>query len=151
MKRNNMYTSALVKAKAINVGQFDALNEVGQLVSELTPDELAAPGFYFFSHRGKGIVVARFYIGRQRSKSGLRNIASQIRTRRSNVGNRIMDGATVYDIFFIPVDKMKTLTTAFGKGKLGTLLSRAHVTQYQNLEEMNRMLNDHFKFYSQNY
>lgn len=148
MKRNIMYTSNLVKAGAEIVATFDA---DGVLASERTPDQLASPGFYFFGHRNKGTVYARFYIGRQRSKTGLRNIASQLRCCRSNVGGRIMASLTTFDVYFVPVDKMKSLTTAFGKGKLGSMLTRAHSSQYQNLEEMNRMLNDHFKFYAQVY
>ncbi|YP_010278171.1 hypothetical protein KNT57_gp004 [Shigella phage KNP5] len=46
---------------------------------------------------------------------------------------------------------MKPLTTGFGKGQLALAFTRNHHSEYQTLEEMNRMLADNFKFVLQAY
>ncbi|EQA7786862.1 hypothetical protein ACX818_001456 [Acinetobacter baumannii] len=46
---------------------------------------LSGPGFYFFVHTSRQEVYARFFVGRQRSGAGLRNIVSQIRLKRSKL------------------------------------------------------------------
>ena len=148
MKRSVMQTKALVRAKAKIIG---TMNQEGILSTSATADELAAPGFYFFGHRERQTVYARFYMGRTRSKTGLRNVVSQLRRQRSSVGVKLINAQTIFDIYYLPIDGMKEFTNAFGKGKIGQILSRVHKDSYQNLEEMNRMLNDNFRFNAQGY
>lgn len=146
--RSLMMKKSLVQANAEVVGK---LNANGSFTTELDKDGLARPGFYFFVNDSRQTVYARFYIGRQRTKTGLRNIVSQIRLERAATGAIINQANSGFTIMFIASDKMKNLTTAFGKGKVAKAFTRAHNDAFQNLEEMNRMLNDNFKFYAQKY
>ena len=113
--------------------------------------DLSRPGFYFMVHPRKETVYARFYVGRQRSKQGFNNTASQLRLQRSSVGEVIMNAHVPFDVFFLPLEHMKPLTNGFMKGKFALLLTRSHNDKFQNMEEMNRMLSDNFKFYAQKY
>ncbi|AWY10439.1 nucleoid disruption protein [Acinetobacter phage AB-Navy97] len=113
--------------------------------------DLTKPGFYFLVHTSRQEVYARFYVGRQRTGSGLRNIVSQIRLRRTKTGEMIMGSFSSFDIHYVSLDKMKAITNGYGKGKLALALTRQHADSFQNLEEMNRMLNDNFKFRAQKY
>ncbi|CAL4858234.1 Ndd-like nucleoid disruption protein [Acinetobacter phage vB_AbaM_Konradin] len=113
--------------------------------------DLTKPGFYFLVHTSRQEVYARFYVGRQRTGSGLRNIVSQIRLRRTKTGEMIMGSFSSFDIHYVSLDKMKAITNGYGKGKLALALTRQHSDSFQNLEEMNRMLNDNFKFRAQKY
>ncbi|AZU98642.1 nucleoid disruption protein [Acinetobacter phage AbTZA1] len=137
-------------------GQFIArLTAKGALYEPHTTEppvsDLNKAGFYFFVHTNRQEVYARFYVGRQRTSSGLRNIVSQIRLRRSKTGDTLMDSFSSFDIYYVSLDKMKAITNGFGKGKLALALTRQHSEGFQNLEEMNRMLNDNFKFRAQKY
>ena len=125
----------------------------GETVGYVDPSVLAEPGFYFMVKGASAwrAVAARFYVGRQRSKSGFMNVLSQIRQGRSQLGRTMRSNNVIYDVYFIPADKMKPLTTGFGKGQLALAFTRKHNDSYQNLEEMNRMLNDNFKFVLQAY
>ncbi|ADG60151.1 Ndd-like nucleoid disruption protein [Acinetobacter phage Acj9] len=120
-------------------------------IDEPPVSDLTKPGFYFFVHPVTQVVVSRFYVGQQRTKAGLRAIVSHLRTTRSTPGKIMKALSTPFDVYFIPVDKMKVLTNGFGKGKWALKFVRQHSGDFQNLEEMNRMLNDNFKFYAQSY
>ena len=113
--------------------------------------DLTRPGFYFLVHENKATVFARYFVGRQRSKSGFANVASQIRALRSKTSETIMDERAGYFVYFMPIEAMKPLTTGFMKGKFALFLTRSHNDRFQNIEEMNRMLNDNFKFFAQKY
>ena len=125
----------------------------GEIVGYVDPSILAEPGFYFMVKSAKAwrAVAARFYVGRQRSKSGFANVLSQIRQGRSQLGRTLSSNGNVYDVFFVPPQKMKPLTTGFGKGQLSLMFTSKHKDEYQNFSEMNRMLNDNFKFILQSY
>lgn len=141
----------LAKAQHIATTTPQAMILVEPKTSEPPVSDLSKPGFYFFVHPKRGVVMARFYVGRQRTKSGLRAIVSHLRTRRSKVGVRMFDFGTSFDVYFVSVDKMKALTNGFGKGKWALKFVKQHSSDFQNLEEMNRMLDDNFKFYCQTY
>lgn len=141
---------------AIKVAQFTSsgkLREPGtNFALGLKPTaDLSRPGFYFMVHPRRETVYARFYVGRQRSKQGFNNTASQLRLRRTLVGDAIMNVGIPFDIFFMPIEHMKPLTNGFMKGKFALLLTRSHNDRFQNIEELNRMLSDNFKFFAQKY
>ncbi|MCT7388282.1 naphthalene 1,2-dioxygenase [Escherichia coli] len=119
-------------------------------------DILSNPGFYFLVSKFGGpfdspCVSARFYVGNQRSKQGLSAVLSHIRQRRSQLARTIANNNVPYTVFYLPASKMKPLTTGFGKGQLALAFTRNHHSEYQTLEEMNRMLADNFKFVLQAY
>lgn len=119
-------------------------------------DILSNPGFYFLVSKFGGpfdspCVSARFYVGNQRSKQGFSAVLSHIRQRRSQLARTIANNNVPYTVFYIPASKMKPLTTGFGKGQLALAFTRNHHSEYQTLEEMNRMLADNFKFVLQAY
>lgn len=115
-------------------------------------DILSKPGFYFLVNEFDGSCVsARFYVGNQRSKQGFSAVLSHIRQRRSQLARTIANNNVPYTVFYLPASKMKPLTTGFGKGQLALAFTRNHHSEYQTLEEMNRMLADNFKFVLQAY
>ncbi|AWD91676.1 Ndd-like nucleoid disruption protein [Enterobacteria phage vB_EcoM_IME340] len=119
-------------------------------------DILSNPGFYFLVSKFGGpfdspCVSARFYVGNQRSKQGFSAVLSHIRQRRSQLARTIANNNVPYTVFYLPASKMKPLTTGFGKGQLALAFTRNHHSEYQTLEEMNRMLADNFKFVLQTY
>lgn len=119
-------------------------------------DILSNPGFYFLVSKFGGpfdspCVSARFYVGNQRSKQGFSAVLSHIRQRRSQLARTIANNSVPYTVFYLPASKMKPLTTGFGKGQLALAFTRNHHSEYQTLEEMNRMLADNFKFVLQAY
>ena len=119
-------------------------------------DILSNPGFYFLVSKFGGpfdspCVSARFYVGNQRSKQGFSAVLSHIRQRRSQLARSIANNNMAYTVFYLPASKMKPLTTGFGKGQLALAFTRNHHSEYQTLEEMNRMLADNFKFVLQAY
>lgn len=115
-------------------------------------DILSKPGFYFLvSELDGSCVSARFYVGNQRSKQGFSAVLSHIRQRRSQLARTIANNYVPYTVFYLPASKMKPLTTGFGKGQLALAFTRNHHSEYQTLEEMNRMLADNFKFVLQAY
>lgn len=112
-------------------------------------EDLTKAGFYFLVNNE--IVVARFYIGRQRSKCGFEAVARHIRAGRSKVCKQIISSGKTYAVYYASIDQMKPLTVAVNKGAIGTILTRAYNDRYQNLEEMNRMLSDNFEFLYQKF
>lgn len=115
-------------------------------------DILSKPGFYFLVNEFDGSCVsARFYVGNQRSKQGFSAVLSHIRQRRSQLARTIANNNMAYTVFYLPSSKMKPLTTGFGKSQLALAFTRNHHSEYQTLEEMNRMLADNFKFVLQAY
>lgn len=119
-------------------------------------DILSNPGFYFLVSKFGGpfdspCVSARFYVGNQRSKQGFSAVLSHIRQRRSQLARTIANNNVPYTVFYLPASKMKPLTTGFGKGQLALAFTRNHHSEYETLEEMNRMLADNFKFVLQAY
>ena len=119
-------------------------------------DSLSNPGYYFLVSKFGGpfdspCVSARFYVGNQRSKQGFSAVLSHIRQRRSQLARTIANNNVPYTVFYLPSSKMKPLTTGFGKGQLALAFTRNHHSEYQTLEEMNRMLADNFKFVLQAY
>ncbi|WWT49831.1 nucleoid disruption protein [Escherichia phage 236Ecol005PP] len=119
-------------------------------------DILSTPGFYFLVSKFGGpfdspCVSARFYVGNQRSKQGFSAVLSHIRQRRSQLARTIANNNVPYTVFYLPASKMKPLTAGFGKGQLALAFTRNHHSEYQTLEEMNRMLADNFKFVLQAY
>lgn len=150
--RSQMMVKDLRLAKAQLIVRFTNIGALFEPKTNEPPvSNLNAPGFYFFVRADRQEVYARFYVGRQRTKSGLRNICSQIRKERTKTGQAIMDTCTNFDVYFVPLDKMKAITNGFGKGKWALKFVRQHSDDFQNLEEMNRMLNDNFKFRAQAY
>lgn len=146
-----------IKDLRIAKGQHiaDLYPMVGKLVEPKTDEppvsDLAKPGFYFLMDPVTESCVARFFVGRQRSKSGFRAVVSHIKTCRSQVGATISVYSKKYNIIFVSLDKMKALTTGYGKGKWALKFTKQHSGNFQNLSEINRMLNDNFKFYAQGY
>lgn len=152
LRRVNMELKDLKMVKAQNIARMTATARLFEPHTQEPPvSNLNAPGFYFFVHAKRGTVFARFFVGRQRSNSGLRNIVSQIRCRRSKTGEILMGQYQAFDIYYVSLDKMKAITNGFGKGKIAIKFVSQHADKFQNLDEMNRMLNDNFKFYAQKY
>ena len=150
--RSHMYLKDLKLAKAQHIARLTAKGNLYEPFTDEPPvSNLNAPGFYFFAHVKRGEVYARFYVGRQRTKSGLRNIVSQIRRRRTKTGEALCSTLEAFDIYFVSLDKLKVLTNGFGKGKLALAFTAQYSDDFQNLEEQNRMLNDNFKFWAQKY
>lgn len=147
--RSYMILEDLLKAGAVEVLTV----RYGSPIGYVDPSVLTEPGFYFMvkGNYDFSLVAARFYVGRQRSKSGFMNVLSQIRQGRSQLGRTMNSNGVVYTVYFIPANKMKPLTTGFGKGQMAMAFTRQHNDSFQNLEEMNRMLNDNFKFTLQSY
>lgn len=112
--------------------------------------DLTKQGFYFLTN-AKSEVVARFYIGRQRSKCGFEAVIRHVRDKRSAVCKNLMDAFENHNVYYIPSERMKPLTTGVNKGTVGLLMTRSHNDRFQNLEEMNRILNDNFKFLFQRF
>lgn len=145
----------MTRADLNSVGaQSICLIRNGETVKYVHPDVLAEPGFYFLVKHNfltSQSVVARFYVGRQRSKQGFNATLSHIRQGRSQLARTLASNNVTYEVLFVPIEKMKPLTTGFGKGQLKMLFTARHNEEYQNLQEMNRMLNDNFKFVLQSY
>lgn len=110
---------------------------------------LAEPGFYFAVRKQTGLVHARFFVGKTRSATGFMNVVSKVNQKRSFTMNAMCNNQ--YDIFFVAIDKMKPLTTGFGKGQLALAFTRQHTSSYQTMDELNRLLADNFKFVLQKY
>ncbi|UPW42370.1 nucleoid disruption protein [Salmonella phage CF-SP2] len=146
-RRTFLSIETLSKAGATVIGIIKNANWVGGVPME---EELSRPGFYFITNIA-GFAVSRSYVGRQRSKTGFSNTLSQFRQGRSQLGRTLSNNNQVYSVVFVPVEKMKPLTTGHGKGQLSLAFTRKHEDAFQNLEEMNRMLNDNFKFIMQKY
>lgn len=111
--------------------------------------DLAEPGFYFAVRKQTGLVHARFFVGKTRSATGFMNVVSKVNQQRSFTMKAM--SANAYDIFFVAIDKMKPLTTGFGKGQLALAFTRQHTSSYQTMDELNRLLADNFKFVLQKY
>ena len=125
----------------------------GETIGYVDRDVLAEPGFYFMV-KGSAEwrqVAARFFVGDTRSRTGFMNVLSQIRQGRSQLGRTLSTNGNVYDVYYLPASKMKPLTTGFGKGQLKMAFTRNHHSEFQTLSEMNRLLNDNFKFILQSY
>lgn len=144
----------MTRADLIAVGATHVVSvKNGETIGYVDPSVLAEPGFYFMV---KGAcdwrqVACRFYVGRQRSKCGFLNVLSQIRRGRSQLGRTLANNGNVYQVLYVPVSKMKALTTGYGKGQLSLMFTRQHNEAFQNITEMNRMLADNFKFILQSY
>lgn len=152
LPRVNMELKDLKMVKGQHIARMTASCGLFEPHTQEPPvSNLNAPGFYFFVHAKRGIVFARFYVGRQRTQSGLRNVVSQIRCRRTKTGETLRNTYEAFDIYFVSLDKMKAITNGFGKGKIAMKFTKQHSDNFQNIEEMNRMLNDNFKFYAQKY
>lgn len=128
----------------------------GDLLHDVADGVLEEPGFYFLINNdenslGYGKVSARFFVGRQRSKTGFRNVLSQIRRGRSTLGRIVRSNNVQYLVLRADVKKMKPLTTGFGKGQLSLAFTRKHEDAFQNITEMNNMLGDNFTFTLQAY
>ena len=150
--RVNMEVKDLKLAKGQHIARMTASGRLYEPHTTEPPvSDLTKPGFYFFAHAKRQTVYARFYVGRQRTKAGLRNVVSQIRLQRSTTGEIMMNSMEAFDIYFISLDKIKVLSNGFGKGKLALAFTPQYSEDYQNLEEINRMMSDNFKFYAQKY
>lgn len=141
----NLTTKDLLASKAVQVAILtkDGFLKNHDLLQKEADTSLQ--GFYFLVDENDK-TVARFYIGRQRSKCGMECTTRHIRNKRSKVCKLIMESEKQYDVYYIPTEKMKPLTTGYAKGKLAMMVTRSHNDRYQNIEEMNRMLSDNFKF-----
>lgn len=146
---NYMTRADLNNAGATKIAKVKNGSTIGYVQKE-TFNEV---GFYFMVKGTSDFrsVAARFYVGRQRSQSGFGNVLSQIRRGRTQLGRTMSTNNVVYDVYFMPLSKMKSLTVGFGKGQLALAFTRKHSDDFQNIEEMNRMLNDNFKFILQSY
>lgn len=147
--RNYMTRANLIAAGASHVVSV----KNGETIGYVDRNVLAEPGFYFMVKGSADWrqVAARFFVGDTRSRTGFMNVLSQIRQGRSQLGRTLSTNGNVYDVFYLPASKMKPLTTGFGKGQLKMAFTRNHHSEFQTLSEMNRLLNDNFKFILQSY
>ncbi|HFG0931947.1 TPA: naphthalene 1,2-dioxygenase [Klebsiella pneumoniae] len=147
--RNYMTRGDLTKAGAVTVAHV----KNGHTVGFVMPEVLAQPGFYFMV-KGAGenrAVGARFFVGNQRSAQGFNATLSHIRQGRSQLARTMASNNVVYEVLYLPQSKMKPLTTGFKKGQLALAFTRQHSSEMQTLSELNRILNDNFKFVLQSY
>lgn len=145
MTRRNVLSAGATTVAYVMNGEY----QIGRPSKETA----AQPGFYFFV-KGVGesrIVAARFYVGNQRSAQGLDGVLKNIRSARSQANRTMKTNSILYEVLYVPASKMKPLTTGFGKGQIAMAFTRNHHSEYQTLEEMNRMLADNFKFILQSY
>lgn len=145
-----MTVNILEKAGAERVSTLSPVLGRGYSRVELDPSshDMATPGFYFLVNQVSGLVHARFFVGNTRSRTGFNNVVSQINARRSCP---MMNLYNTFAVYFIAHDKMKPLTTGWGKGQIAMAFTRSHNSDTQTLSELNRMLNDNFKFVVQKY
>lgn len=145
-------TEQLKKAGAQRVAFLTrAVTLVGDLNLRTKPTaDLTRDGFYFIVNGG-GLTVARYYVGRQRSKAGFEHVIRKMRKEKTSTNAKILNSFETYEIYWLPTVAMKPVTTGVNKGPIALLLTKAHNDRFQNLEEMNRMLNDNFKFLFQKY
>lgn len=111
-------------------------------------------GFYFLVMKDKNQFVhasARFFVAKQRSKTGFENVMSKIRQGLSQTTRTLGHNHVFYGVFWLPANKMKPLTTGYGKGQLSLAFTRQHRSEAQTYSELNRLLNDNFKFTLQSY
>lgn len=145
MTRKNVLSAGATTVAYAQSGEYKNVKPTKEIASR--------PGFYFFV-KGTGenrIVAARFYVGNQRSAQGLDGILANIRKQRSQLARTMANNNVVYEVLYVPASKMKPLTTGFGKGQLAMAFTRNHSSDFQTLEEMNRILADNFKFILQSY
>lgn len=110
-----------------------------------TSHDQSQPGFYFFVRAEVDNCVARFFAGRTRTGQSLNKIIGNInRVDCSLCSNYLRSGE--YDIYFIQADKIKPLTTGWGKGQIAMTFTRSHQSPYQTLTEVNQILGDNFRF-----
>lgn len=142
----------LTKAGAAKVAVLTRnLNLIESIVDQTTPKaDLTRDGFYFLVN-SDNIVVARYYVGRQRSKAGFAHVITKMKREVTSTNTKIKESFQLYDVLYLPTSAMKPVTTGVNKGPVALLLTRQHNDRFQNLEEMNRMLNDNFKFLYQKY
>lgn len=144
MTKVNLTRGILLAAGATHVVSI----KNGKTVGYVDNSVLALPGFYFCVKGSADWrqVAARFAIGRQESGQGFRGVLSNIRSDRSQANRTMHYNDVVYDVLYIPIEKMKPLTTGFGKGQLALAFTKRHNEAFQNLTEMNRMLAHNFNF-----
>lgn len=139
-----MTRDVLTSVGATTIGHIKNGKTVGRI-----PDEvMAQPGFYFVV-KGEGpnrLVAARFAIGRQKTRQGFKGVLSNIRSDRSHANRTMHYNDVTYEVLYLPIEKMKPLTTGIGKGQLALIFTKRHDESFQNLTEMNQMLADNFTF-----
>ena len=125
----------------------------GNTIGYVNPEILAQPGFYFVVKGSADWrqVAARFFVGNQRSAQGFNATLSHIRQGRSQLARTMANNGVVYSVHYLPIEKMKPLTTGFGKGQLKLAFTFRHKSEMQTMSELNRILNDNFKFILQSY
>lgn len=156
LKRADLEAIGAVHVCSIKNGEYIDIDGKAVLPNR---EILSESGFYFLVRgRVPGYVRktlhqcdARYYVGRQRCKQGFTAVVNSIRRRISNTSYLLATNNIGYDVLFVPTTKMKPLTTGYGKGQIAMAFTSSHNDRYQNLQEMNRMLNDNFKFYYQVY
>ncbi|BBC78338.1 Ndd-like nucleoid disruption protein [Escherichia phage EcS1] len=149
MTRTNMTRTNMTRDILKDVGATTVcFIRNGETVGYVDNEVLAQPGFYFVVKGAMGYrqVAARFAIGRQRSGHGFRGVLSNIRSDRSQANRTMHYNGVLYEVLYLPIEKMKPLTTGFGKGQLALAFTRRHNEEYQNITEMNLMLGDNFNF-----
>lgn len=146
-----MTVNILEKAGAERVSTLSPVLGRGysRVALDPTSHDMATPGFYFLVHSVSGLVHARFFVGNTRSRTGFNNVVSMINRRYSTPMTQLL-GKT-FAVYFIAHDKMKPLTTGWGKGQIAMAFTRSHNSDAQTLSELNRMLNDNFIFVVQKY
>ena len=156
--RKRMKFSDLALTKAKLVAQFSTLD--GKIYEPNTNQvpvfDTNSPGFYFFVPLEAGNtdpdIHARFFVGRQRSSCGLRDIASQLKRQRTMTGKKIIASKLQFDVYYVSIENAKPITTGYPKkSKVALAFTRKHSGNYQNLEELNRIISDHFEFVAQRY
>lgn len=125
-------------------------------IAELNKGELSnsshnmlSPGFYFLVLPETGLCHARYFCGRQRSGKGFYEVVKSINYGLSEVSRKLSNKKFI--VMFIDAEKMKPLTTGWKKGQISMIFTRSHSDNFQNLSEINRILNDNFKFVAQKY
>lgn len=136
--------SMLVSANAKYLGGFSSK------MNNIDPNALINEGYYFITATDDPYVQARFFAGRQRCNQGFGRKLNMIRQGVSGVDKALLQLGTLH-VYYIAPEQIKHLFAKVEKGWFKKNFPKTHATIFQNLNEVNRMLNDKFIFNLQKY
>ena len=151
----------ITEAKLINAGAeivavMDKTSKDKTAFEIISQESATRPGFFFVVGNDFPDVVARFFIGNQRNNKGF---AEKISRWKGNIQScRSLTDMNMWNlvykkgvkIYFLPYKNTKYLTYP-EKGQISMMFSGPHKSELQTMSEINRILNDLYKFAFQKY
>mgnify|MGYP004706979409 FL=1 len=140
----NNSNSTLYKSDISNAGAEPAFQLTATTKSSNMNPILSQPGFYFLVNATNNVVVARYFVGNQRSKVGFNEKIPRFTTSpRSEVDKNICESLehVEYTIMYMPYSNMKYIINP-DRGQLQLMFTKSHTSVCQNFSEINRILND---------